>query len=174
LFFFVGFFFFLSFGSFSHISFFCFVLFCLFLFLFLFRRKLGALVAEFLRDPSCFVAVSSDFCHWGERFGFTAHDRSCGEIHESIRAMDERGMRVIAGLDPAAFVRYLADTGNTICGRNPITLLLEAVAVNANTEYSVRWVDYYQSSACRRATDSSVSYAAGLLECSNSEGEKIK
>lgn len=34
----------------------------------------GALLAPYLADPSNLFIVSSDFCHWGRRFGYTAYD----------------------------------------------------------------------------------------------------
>ncbi len=34
----------------------------------------GRLLGPFLDDPQNLFIVSSDFCHWGQRFGFTYHD----------------------------------------------------------------------------------------------------
>ena len=34
----------------------------------------GRLLAPYLEDPANLVIVSSDFCHWGRRFGYTYHD----------------------------------------------------------------------------------------------------
>ena len=34
----------------------------------------GRVLGPFLDDPKNLFVVSSDFCHWGHRFGFTYHD----------------------------------------------------------------------------------------------------
>jgi len=34
------------------------------------QAKLGSLLAEYLADPSTRVIISTDFCHWGHRFGY--------------------------------------------------------------------------------------------------------
>jgi len=41
----------------------------------------GAILAPYLEDPSnCFI-ISSDFCHWGKRFGFTFHQQDQVGVH---------------------------------------------------------------------------------------------
>ncbi|MPC56296.1 Protein MEMO1 [Portunus trituberculatus] len=72
---------------------------------------------------SLFV-ISSDFCHWGQRFRYTYYDRSVGEIWQSIQKLDKQGMNLIETLNPSAFTEYLKKYGNTICGRHPIGVLL--------------------------------------------------
>lgn len=68
--------------------------------------------------------ISSDFCHWGQRFRYTYYDRSVGEIWQSIQKLDKQGMNLIETLNPSAFTEYLKKYGNTICGRHPIGVLL--------------------------------------------------
>lgn len=34
----------------------------------------GRLLGPFLDDPTNLFVISSDFCHWGQRFGFTYYD----------------------------------------------------------------------------------------------------
>lgn len=41
--------------------------------------------------------------------------------------MDREGMAIIESQDLAAFQKYLSETKNTICGRNPIQLLLALI-----------------------------------------------
>ena len=38
------------------------------------EQQYGELLAPYLDDPANGWVVSSDFCHWGQRFGFTPHD----------------------------------------------------------------------------------------------------
>lgn len=125
-----------------------------------------------LADPATLVVISSDFCHWGERFDFTNYDAGAvaakgraGIIADGIEAMDRRGMALIEARDGAGFARYLAETGNTICGRNPIEVLLHALATMdpSGSRLVPRFLAYGQSSRVRAASDSSVSYAAAVV-----------
>jgi len=78
-------------------------------------------------------------------------------------------MGILARLSPAVpvhqeFSQYLARTGNTICGRHPIGVLMGAVESLAGSgEAQLKWVQYAQSSACETVRDSSVSYASGYV-----------
>jgi hypothetical protein len=76
-----------------------------------------------LEDEETFFVISSDFCHWGKRFGYTYHDPNV-KIHQSIEALDRKGMDIIESLDPQAFTDYIKKYKNTICGRFPIIVLL--------------------------------------------------
>nr|SVE80256.1 EOG090X09ZA [Daphnia magna] len=127
----------------------------------------GRLLSRYLADPSnCFI-ISSDFCHWGQRFRYTHYDKSCGEIYQSIQRLDQQGMSIIEMLDTAGFTEYLKKYGNTICGRHPIGVLLNMVdhirETSNGLKASLKFVDYAQSSQCRSFSDSSVSYASAAL-----------
>ena len=96
-------------------------------------------------------------------------------IHQSIEALDKEGMAHItcqpsklAASSHDEFAAYLSRTKNTICGRHPIGVLLAALATLQEEkeewkEAKLDFVRYEQSSACVRATDSSVSYASAVL-----------
>ncbi|KAJ9436323.1 Protein MEMO1-like protein [Diplonema papillatum] len=71
--------------------------------------------------------------------------------------MDHEAMRTMEDQDRLALQRYFAVAENTICGRNPITILLNA------RQYDLKFVHYSQSSKCRTPHDSSVSYAAAIV-----------
>lgn len=49
----------------------------------------GRLLARYMADPQTLFVISSDFCHWGQRFRYTYYDRSCGPIHRSIQNLDK-------------------------------------------------------------------------------------
>lgn len=117
----------------------------------------------------------------GLRFSYTAYranrsaeirklSRSSSDIttpiHESIQDIDKQGMERIESLDHDAFLAYLRDTENTICGRHPIGVLLctlSALKSQGYTDQRIRFVKYAQSSACRNLRDSSVSYASAYV-----------
>jgi hypothetical protein len=92
------------------------------------ESSLGKLLAPLFQSPDTFFVISSDFCHWGERFQFNAFDKAKGEkIHEFISWLDNVGMGHISMQDPGAFAQYLKETRNTICGRHPIAVFLHMV-----------------------------------------------
>lgn len=128
----------------------------------------GRIFARYLADPQNLFIISSDFCHWGQRFRYTYYDRNWGEIYQSITKLDRMAMDIIETLNPSAFTDYLKKYGNTICGRHPIGVLLQAASYlqRAGTnghKMSLKFLKYAQSSQCVSMNDSSVSYAAGAL-----------
>ncbi|XP_019865274.1 protein MEMO1 [Aethina tumida] len=127
----------------------------------------GRILSTYLADPKNLFIISSDFCHWGQRFRYTYYDRSYGNIHQSIERLDRLGMNIIENLDPAEFTNYLKKYGNTICGRHPIGILLQAIQEllrnDSSQNVSLKFLRYAQSSQCRNMNDSSVSYAAAAL-----------
>lgn len=128
------------------------------------EARYGALLAKYLLDPATLFVVSSDFCHWGQRFGFTYHEPRHGEIADSVEALDRQGMALIEGQDAPGFAAYLRTCKNTICGRHPIAVLLHALAAcKADAAHVCKFVRYAQSSRARAAADSSVSYASAVV-----------
>lgn len=150
------------------------------------EAAVGALLAPIVARSHVLTVVSTDFCHWGRRFGYQpvaggdADDRDRDDdtdggvpIHEFIERLDRRGMDAIAALQPGAFADYLKETRNTVCGRHAVAVWLRAVtsaapattspaATPAHYPLSVRFVRYAQSSPSRTLSDSSVSYAAAV------------
>lgn len=90
-------------------------------------------------------------------------------IHESIRRLDNEAMAVLeepsATNAHTAFAKYLKETGNTICGRHPIGVLLGATSAmeEQGIKAQLKWVRYEQSSQCLHLRDSSVSYASAWI-----------
>ncbi|XP_033619381.1 protein MEMO1 isoform X2 [Fukomys damarensis] len=101
----------------------------------------------------------------GQRFRYSYYDESQGEIYRSIEHLDKMGMSIIEQLDPVSFSNYLKKYHNTICGRHPIGVLLNAITElqKNGMNMSFSFLNYAQSSQCRNWQDSSVSYAAGAL-----------
>lgn len=125
------------------------------------EEEFGRIFAPYFRQSENLFVVSSDFCHWGQRFRYTPHDKSAGEIHQSIERMDREGMELIENNDVNGFKGYLERTKNTICGRNPIILLLSTILC-AGISTRTRFVRYAQSEPVKKITQSSVSYASSV------------
>ncbi|CAH8447495.1 unnamed protein product [Heterobilharzia americana] len=130
----------------------------------------GQIFSRYLSNPENFFVISSDFCHWGKRFQYTYYDQNKGAIWQSIQALDETGMQIIERLIPSEFTDYLERYGNTICGRHPIGVLLQSVATlrmnMPNSQFNMKFIQYAQSEHCHNMNQSSVSYAAGVLQIS--------
>lgn len=114
--------------------------------------------ADLLRpyaDARTLVIVSSDFTHYGERFGFLPFPLD-GRTAERIRALDDGALETIENKDPAAFLDYRERTGISICGFRPIAVLLSMLPGGAQ----IRPIAYTTSGALTGDYSSSVSYAA--------------
>jgi len=131
----------------------------------------GKLLAPVIARPNVITVVSSDFCHWGSRFRFQPF-LGGNNIFESIEEMDRTGMNHIELQEPGAFATYLKQTSNTICGRHPIGVWLQAVKHNKDTgveSLDIKFVRYAQSSRVRTTSDSSVSYASAVARRASGE-----
>lgn len=53
----------------------------------------GRIFARYLAEPQNLFIISSDFCHWGQRFRYTYYDRNWGEIYQSITRLDRMVMK---------------------------------------------------------------------------------
>ncbi|KAH0838338.1 memo-like protein-domain-containing protein [Lanmaoa asiatica] len=97
-------------------------------------------------------------------------------IHTSIRDLDQEALDILTmspsseGDSPAAdshakFLEYLDRTGNTICGRKPIGVLLGILSEieKEDRKAKLQFVRYEQSSKCTSVTGSSVSYASAYI-----------
>lgn len=123
----------------------------------------GKVFADYFKDPETVFLISSDFCHWGKKFRYMRYNEEDGEIWESIQKLDQDSMECIKTLVPENFREYLSKTGNTICGRHPILLMMEVVNQCKRNEYTAEFFDYDQSNRANSKNDMSVSYGAGVV-----------
>lgn len=146
------------------------------------EKEFGALLAPYLRDPDNVFVVSSDFCHWGDRFSYTVYAPGNDAdnlvsltyktrrptdpyIHDSIKLLDQLAMDAVASGRHDDFVGNLEKTKNTVCGRHPIGVTMAALEVLAQdaadaNKYKFKFVQYQRSSLVEVYSDSSVSYAS--------------
>lgn len=154
------------------------------------ERIYGRLLAPYLADPTSIFIISSDFCHWGNRFSYTYYLPSSSSapadgfalrsskqknetlidppIYESIARLDKFSMNAIETGSHERFMQNLKDTGNTVCGRHPIGVLMAAIEVLHDEGKlrqdlgKLRFVRYERSGDVKSIKDSSVSYASGF------------
>ncbi|KAJ3111328.1 Protein O-mannosyltransferase 2 [Phlyctochytrium bullatum] len=130
------------------------------------ERLYGSILRPYLTQPENFFVISSDFCHWGKRFNYTPQPDDGKGISTHIKALDHEAMDIIEKLDPVKFRDYLKRTRNTVCGRHPIGVFLNAASLvqqETGSHGSFKFVKYAQSSEVKTARDSSVSYASAVF-----------
>jgi hypothetical protein len=111
-----------------------------------------------LWTPETLWVISSDFTHYGAPFGYLPF---VVEVKENLAALDGGAIDRILALDEPGFAAYIAETGATICGANPIRLLLAVAAARAAARDPVepRLVDYTTSGELTGDWSHCVSYA---------------
>jgi MEMO1 family protein len=104
-------------------------------------------------DNTTIVVASSDFTHYGFRFGylpFKDHPR------ENLKKLDGGAIDKILAKDFKGFLSYVDETGATICGSRPIGVVLKMLPPAARGTL----LNYYTSGDLTGDFDSSVSYAS--------------
>ena len=157
------------------------------------EKEFGRMLAPYLEDSTSLFVISSDFAHWGLRFQYTyylpadAQDETSGvhlrasdrgkidspKIYESIERVDKLSMDFISAGSHDGFLQNLQSTGNTVCGRHPIGIVMAAMEVLRESgkldedESGFKFVRYTRSSNCVKVSDSSVSYgsAFAVINC---------
>lgn len=146
------------------------------------EKRIGRALLPFLKDPENAFIISSDFCHWGEHFSYMVYSPTNDTsdltnlrwgskkpdgppIHETIRAVDEAAMDAVKSGDHDAFLATLRETGNTVCGRHPIGVMMAALELlRKEPGYEDKGLfniaQYDRSSLVESTRDSSVSYVS--------------
>lgn len=94
-------------------------------------REAEVRMAQILRsfvDAKTLVVASSDFTHYGLRFGYLPFRDS---IEANLRTLDLGAAEEIEKKNPDGFRAYCDRTGATICGRFPIGVLLRLLPPSA-------------------------------------------
>ncbi len=122
-------------------------------------------VAESLRpwvDAQSLIVVSSDFTHYGARFGYVPFNT---DVPKRIRALDMGALDTVLARDAAAFRAYVDRTGATICGHGAIDVLLQLLPA----ETSGRLVAYDTSGRMTGDWKHTVSYASVAWDAPETE-----
>ena len=113
-------------------------------------RRAGRILRG-LVDDETLVVVSSDFVHYGPRFGYMPFD---SDKQEQIKKLDMGAYEYIARLDTEGFLDYKHKTGATICGFVPTAVLLAMVSETTEAQL----VEYATSGEMEGDFTNSVSY----------------
>ncbi len=76
-----------------------------------------------LLDAGTVIVVSSDFTHYGAAYGWTPFPAG-PDLKSRLLGLCQSTARLIAHLDAEGFRRQVEISGDTICGRDPIYVLL--------------------------------------------------
>lgn len=140
------------------------------------EKSFGQLLAPYIQDPENAFVISSDFAHWGLRFRYTYYVPSPDSaislkqtdkmpkdppIHESIKQVDFECMGACESGKHDEWLGVLEETGNTVCGRHPIGIVMAAMETLGG-QGRFKFVRYDRSSECKKISDSSVSYCSAL------------
>jgi AmmeMemoRadiSam system protein A len=111
-----------------------------------------------LDDGRTLFVFSSDFAHYGPRFGYTPFGALSPETREKIREMDERAIDLLSEGNARGFRAYLRESGNTICGRHGLRTMLELLPRIAPEARSVLLAHYASFDLLGMQDENSVTY----------------
>ncbi|MCX6985526.1 MAG: AmmeMemoRadiSam system protein B [Lentisphaerae bacterium] len=116
----------------------------------------------FMNSETLWV-VSSDFTHFGRQFGYRPFTE---DIPEKLRELDTGAVEKIISLDCSGFSDYVEETGATICGANPIKVLLKTIGKasrHAGSVFLPELVEYTTSGELTGDYSHTVSYAGIVI-----------
>jgi len=122
------------------------------------RRNAADQLAAAWRPGVVFLA-SSDFTHYGRSFGYVPFPAD-GAIARHLRELDFDCIDAAGSLDSPLFLETLREHDATVCGRDPIALLLDAIGRLAGGGVYQSVLDYQTSGEITGDYHHSVSYAA--------------
>lgn len=106
------------------------------------------------------VIASSDFTHYGKAYGYAPYPNDA-QIRTRLFRQAMAAFEEISSIRVAGFNDYLEATGDTICGREPIRLLLAALAaLEKDEEIYMEAVDWMTSGELTGDFSASVTYGA--------------
>ncbi|MFC1752086.1 AmmeMemoRadiSam system protein B [Thermoproteota archaeon] len=91
-------------------------------------KKMAQLILNLI-DNDTLIIISSDFTHYGYRFSYIPFK---DHIDINLEKLDMEAYTSIATLDSMKFRTFCQKTGATICGSNPISILLNMLPEQAN------------------------------------------
>ncbi len=123
------------------------------------RDQAAQALAELSRAGAVLLA-SSDFTHYGKSFHYEPFPADAW-VADRLRDLDESLMEAAGSLRPELFLETLRSTGATLCGHEPISLLLATLRpLEEREEIFQETLDYQTSGEITGDFRHSVSYAA--------------
>ena len=105
------------------------------------------------------LLASSDLTHYGRAFGYRPFPVD-EDTPDRLRELDHQAIAAACSLDPELFLESLRETGATVCGYDPIALLLETLRLLGGDEIFQQTLDYQTSAEIAGSYEHCVSYGA--------------
>ncbi len=109
-------------------------------------------------DSNTLVVASTDFTHFGPRFDYVPFT---GAVESRLRELDLGAFEFVRRRDASGFRRYIDRTGATICGRDPVAVLIAMLPEDAE----VIQLSYDTSGRITGDWINSVSYLSAAVRC---------
>ncbi|MBM4156539.1 MAG: AmmeMemoRadiSam system protein B [Lentisphaerae bacterium] len=109
-------------------------------------------------DTNTLVVASTDFTHYGPRFDYVPFTT---DVEARLRKLDLDAFEFVKARDAAGFRRSIERTGATICGRDPVAVLLAMLPEDA----AVRLLKYDTSGRITGDWENTVSYVSAAVRC---------
>jgi MEMO1 family protein len=122
------------------------------------RHRAAEILAEEWRPGTVFLA-SSDFTHYGRNFGYEPFPPD-EHVAMRLEALDFQCIQASGSLDEGIFQETLRETAATVCGSDPISLLLQTLERLRPHQLFQVTLDYQTSGEITGDYQHSVSYAA--------------
>ena len=123
------------------------------------RRRAAEALAG-LAGPGTVFLASSDFTHFGDSFGYKPFPVD-SRTPMRLRLLDEEFIEAAGSIDPEFLLETLRSQSATVCGREPIALMLEMLRrLPEGDDYFQRTLDYMTSGDLTGDYSHCVSYAA--------------
>jgi len=128
----------------------------------------ASLIKPFI-TPKTLVIISSDFTHYGKNFEYVPFTDN---IMLNLEQLDSAVLHPIQHQKRERFEKVINHTHDTVCGYNPIRILLELIKQHAFGAVTTRLVAYDSSYSTTNDPRSIVSYA-GLIVTNELTNEEL-
>ncbi len=122
------------------------------------RDSAARRLAQHIR-PGDILLASSDLTHYGRSFGYEPFPAD-SEVGERLFRLDHKVIDAAGTLDSSHFLDILRELDSTVCGREPIALLLETLSQLGREDIFQLTLDYQTSAEITGDIEHSVSYAS--------------
>ncbi|MGP8244991.1 MAG: AmmeMemoRadiSam system protein B [Bryobacteraceae bacterium] len=122
------------------------------------RGEAARALAQCVR-PGDVLLASSDLTHYGRAFGYQPFPADWNARRKLAR-LDSSAIDAAGSLDPALFLDTLRELDSTVCGYEPIALLLDALGFLGGEEVFQETLDYQTSADITGDFEHSVSYGS--------------
>jgi hypothetical protein len=106
-------------------------------------KKAADILVTYLDTDTLFIA-STDLNHYGSLYHYEPFANLKGTaLADKIHQHDREALKYMTNIDPEGFLNYIRQTGSTVCGRNPVELLLSVLKKKGDVQGHL--LDYYTS-----------------------------